>query len=155
MRRKASAKDGLTLVEVLVVSAVLVVMASAILPLSRVTIKRHKEMELKAALREMRRAIDAYKRMSEQGQLTNDIEQEGYPKDLDELVEGVDIVGQVDKKAKFLRRLPKDPMTAQTEWGKRSYQDEFDSTVWGGQNVYDVYSLSTGTALDGTKYADW
>lgn len=146
---------GLTLVEVMVTSAVLVVLASAILPLARVSIKRQKEIELRAELREIRRAIDEYKKLADQGLIQLDVDQEGYPGEIEELIEGVEIVGQVDKKAKFLRRIPKDPFTAEREWGLRSYQDDFDSTVWGGQNVFDVYSLSSGTALDGSKYSEW
>lgn len=148
-------RRGITLVELVVVITILSIFAAAVLPLARVTVKRRKEIELRVALREMRRAIDEYKKMADQGLIQLDIEQEGYPKELEDLVEGVDIVGQVDKKAKFLRRLPRDPFTEEQEWGMRSYQDEFDSTFWGGQNVFDVYSLSSGTALDGTKYAEW
>jgi len=154
-RSRSQSSRGVTLVEVMVVSAVLLILASAALPLSRITLKRQKEMELHAALRRIRRAVDAYKALADQGLIQLDVDQQGYPLDLDELVEGVDLVGQVDKKVKLLRRIPKDPFTGEREWGKRSYQDDFDSTVWGGQNVYDVYSLSTGTGLDGTVYSEW
>ncbi|GBC79801.1 hypothetical protein HRbin09_01027 [bacterium HR09] len=116
--------------------------------------RREQEAELKLALRQMRNAIDEYKRLADQGMIQVDLGTEGYPKSLEELVEGVEIVGQKTKR-KFLRRIPVDPMTGKAEWGLRSYQDEPDSTSWGGQNVYDVYSLSEATALDGTKYRDW
>jgi general secretion pathway protein G len=112
-------------------------------------------MELREALRNMRTAIDEYKRLSDQGLIPIDIGTEGYPKSLDVLVEGVDLVGQVKKKRRFLRKIPVDPMTQKAEWGLRSYQDEPDSRSWGRQNVYDVYSLFDGTALDKTKYKDW
>ena len=149
------ARRGLTLIEVMVTSAVIVVLAAAVLPLARVTIKRQKEIELREDLRQMRRAIDDYKKLADQGLIQLDVEQEGYPRDLDELVKGVDIVGQVDKKAKFLRRVPIDPMTGKAEWGLRSYQDEWDATSWGGEDVYDVYSLAGGVGMNGTPYRKW
>ena len=150
MRREA----GFTLAELVMVSALVAIMAAVALPTAKFTIKRERESELRLALRQMRGAIDDYKRLADQGMIQVDLGTEGYPKELEVLVEGVDIVGQTTKK-KFLRRIPIDPMTGKTEWGMRSYQDEADSTSWGGENVYDVYSLSKGTALDGTKYKDW
>ena len=146
---------GLTLLEVLIVISILLVIAGAALPVAKVGIKRQKELDLRRALRDMRGAIDEYKRVSSQGMiLQRDVDSEGYPPDLDTLVEGVEQVGS-NRKLKFLRRIPIDPMTGEAEWGMRSYQDDHDSRSWGRQNVYDVYSLSQGTALDGTEYEDW
>jgi general secretion pathway protein G len=150
---------GFTFIELLVTVGVLMVLASAALPLARVTVKRQRESELRKALREMRTAIDRFKDMADT-QIISPMEvsfgSENYPKSLTQLVEGVarnnDASGT---KIKFLRRIPVDPMTGEAEWGMRSYQDRPDATVWGGQNVYDVYSKSTGVALDGTKYKDW
>jgi len=136
------------------VTALVAVLASVALPTGRFMLKRGRESELRLYLRQMRGAIDDHKRLADQGMIQVALGTEGYPKSLEDLVEGIDIVGQVTKR-KFLRRIPLDPMTGKTEWGLRSYQDSADSTSWGGQNVYDVYSLSEGTALDGTKYKDW
>jgi general secretion pathway protein G len=124
-------------------------------PLARNSIKREKEIELRAALREMRTAIDKYKDASDRGFIMVKVDTEGYPEKLQDLVDGVQMVGAVDKKLKFLRRVPKDPMTNSTEWGQRSYQDDPKATSWGGQNVFDVYTKSAGTAFDGTKYNEW
>ena len=150
---------GYTFVELLVVTAILLVIASAALPLARVTVQRQREAELRRALREMRTAIDRYKDAVDAGVIAAiDVGQgsEGYPKDLDVLVEGVRPANDASgRKLKFLRRIPIDPLTGTAEWGKRAYQDEPDSSSWGGQNVYDVYSLSEGTALDGSRYRDW
>ena len=157
--RLASRSAGYTFVELLVVSALLMIIASAALPLARVTVQRQREGELRRSLREMRTAIDRYKDAVDTGQIgSTDIRagSEGYPADLDVLVEGVGVANDASgRKLKFLRRIPVDPMTGSTEWGKRSYQDRPDATSWGGQNVYDVYTLSEGTALDGTSYRDW
>ena len=152
-RRPAEA--GFTLAEMVVTCAVMVILAGVVFPTARVTERRMKETELKAALREMRYAIDDYKRYSDAGLIPVDMGTEGYPRELEVLVEGVDIVGQVDKKSNFLRRIPIDPMTGEAEWGLRAYQDEHDSESWGGENVYDVYSLSGGTSIDGTPYSKW
>jgi general secretion pathway protein G len=152
VRRRGAA--GFTLAELVMVVALLSILAGVAIPTGRFMLKREREAELRLDLRLMRNAIDEYKRLSDQGMIQVELGTEGYPKDLDVLVDGVDIVGQTVKR-KFLRRIPMDPMTGKVEWGKRSYQDEPDSTSWGGQNVYDVYSLSEGTALDGTKYKDW
>jgi general secretion pathway protein G len=119
------------------------------------TIKRQKEVELRTALREMRLAIDKYKEASDAGQIQVTLGTEGYPATLDVLVDGVPMLNAVDKKLKLLRRIPIDPMTNSTDWGLRAYQDEPDSLSWGGSNVFDVYSKSEGTALDGTKYKEW
>ena len=155
--RKAT--GGFTFIELLVTVGVLMVLASAALPLARVTMKRQREAELRSALRYMRTAIDKFKDLADT-QIISPMEvpfgSEGYPKSLASLVEGVarnnDASGT---KIKLMRRIPIDPMTGEAEWGMRSYQDRPDATAWGGQNVYDVYSKSTGVALDGTKYKDW
>ncbi|HET9768217.1 MAG TPA: prepilin-type N-terminal cleavage/methylation domain-containing protein [Thermoanaerobaculia bacterium] len=155
LHARRHAEAGFTLVEMVVTCAVMVILAGVVFPTARVTERRMKEAELKAALREMRYAIDDYKRYSDSGMIPVDLDTQGYPRDLDKLVDGVDIVGQVDKKVKFLRRIPIDPMTGEAEWGLRSYQDEAESQSWGGGNVYDVYSLSGGTGIDGVPYAKW
>jgi general secretion pathway protein G len=147
-----------TYLELLATAAILLVLASAILPLGRVAQRRSDEIELRRALRIMRRAIDQYKAAVDQGLIGGtDVQlgSEGYPEDLDKLVEGVNRVGAVEGKMKFLRRIPVDPMTGEAEWGKRCYQDEPDSTSWCGDNVWDVYSTSEATALDGTEYKNW
>ncbi len=158
--RLREGQRGYTFVELLVVTALLAILASAVMPMARVATQRQREIELRRALREMRTAIDRFKDAADQGLISNtDLEtrNEGYPPDLDVLVEGMpaaaDPLGR--RKLKFLRRVPIDPMTRSTDWGKRSYQDRPDSRSWGGQNVFDVYTTSDGTALDGTKYSDW
>ena len=152
-RRRREA--GFTLAELVMVASILTILASVTLPVVKFTAKRSKEADLHLALREMRNAIDEYKRYSDSGLIPVDLGTEGYPKKLSVLVEGVSIVGQVDKKLKLLRRVPVDPMTGKEEWGFRSYQDAFDSTSWGGEDVYDVYSLSKGTGLNGVPYRKW
>jgi len=148
-------QGGLTLVEVLVCVAILLILAGAVMPVAKVTIKRQKELELRRDLRMMRQAIDLYKQYSDQGLVEKEgIDSEGYPPDLEILIKGVSQVGST-KKLKFLRRIPVDPFSHEAEWGLRSYQDDHDSRSWGRQNVYDVYTLHVGTALDGTKYQDW
>jgi general secretion pathway protein G len=147
-------EHGFTLAEMVMVVALVTLLASMVLPVAKFTVKRRKETELRLALRQMRTAIDEYKRLSDQGMIPVTIGGEGYPEELEVLVEGVNIVGQ-ETKRKFLRRIPWDPMTRSYEWGLRSYQDDHDSDMWGGENVYDVYTLSDATALDGTKYKDW
>ena len=126
--------------------ALLTPILALVLPVAKFTVKRRKEAELHLALRLMRNAIDDYKRLSDQGLIPITLGGEGYPEDLEVLVEGVELVGQ-ETKRRFLRRIPWDPMTGEQEWGKRSYQDDFDSTSWGGENLYDVYTLSDGTAI--------
>ncbi len=158
-RGGSSDPPGYSFVELLVVSAILGILASAIMPLTKVTMQRQREVELRRALREMRTAIDKFKDAVDVGQIaTIDIgaNSEGYPKDLETLVEGVPAANDASgRKLKFLRRIPIDPMTRSTEWRLRSYQDDADSTSWGGQNAYDVHSRSEGRALDGTFYKDW
>jgi general secretion pathway protein G len=158
LRRPPSAA-GYTFVELVVVSALLIILASAVLPLAKVTIQRQREVELPRALREMPTAIDKFKDAVDTGLIGGaDVKagSEGYPAELDVLVEGVSVQNDASgRKLKFLRRVPVDPMTKSTEWGLRSYQDKPDATSWGGQNVFDVYTKSEATALDGTKYKDW
>ncbi len=136
------------------VAALIAVLSTMALPVAKFTVKRRKEADLRLSLRLMRNAIDEHKRLSDQGLIPLTLGGEGYPETLEVLVEGVDLVGQ-DTKRRFLRRIPVDPMTKEVEWGLKSYQDDVDSTSWGGENVYDVFSLSDGTAIDGTKYKDW
>ena len=150
---------GYTFVELLVVSTIILILASAIMPLAKVTARRHRESELRRALREMRTAIDKYKDQADIGNISP-LElkpgNENYPPDLQTLVDGVTAANDpTGRKLKFLRHIPVDPMTHSTEWGLRSYQDKPDSTHWGGQNVFDVYTTFDATALDGTKYKDW
>ena len=145
----------MSLVELIVSCAILLVLTMSVLPLARVRIKRAKEAELRYDLREMRDAINRYKDASDRGLIQVKVGTEGYPPDLESLVKGVDMVGQVDKKFRFLRRIPTDPMTHSTEWGMRSMQDDPTSSTFGGQNVFDVFTKSQDKALDGTKYADW
>jgi general secretion pathway protein G len=150
---------GYTFVELLVVSAIIIVLASVAMPLARVTATRQREAELRRALREMRTAIDRYKDAADLGQISPlelKAGAEGYPPDLETLVDGVPAANDASgRKLKFLRRIPIDPMTHDAEWGLRSYQDEPDSTRWGGQNVFDVHTNADGTGLDGSKYRDW
>src|SRR5918993_2932871 len=159
LRVKGGSDRGYTFIELLVVSAIVLVLASVAMPLAQVTAQRQREAELRRALREMRTAIDKFKDGADLGQISPlEIKagSEGYPPDLDTLVEGVPAANDVTgRKLKYLRRVPIDPMTKDTDWGLRSYQDDPDDTSWGGQNVFDVYTTSTGTALDGTKYRDW
>ena len=158
-RSGLAACPGYTFVELVVVSALVLILASAILPLAKVTIQRQREVELHRALREMRLAIDKYKDAADQGMIGGtDLKAgaEGYPPSLEVLVEGVSVANDASgRKLKFLRRIPIDPMTKSIEWGLRSYQDDADSTTWGGQSVFDVYTKSGGIGLDGTKYKDW
>lgn len=159
MRGRVRAVAGFTFIELLVVSTMLAVLASAVLPLSKVTMQRQREVELRRGLRDMRTAIDRYKdavTLQQIGGSNVEMGNEGYPPDLETLVEGVERMNDASgTKLKFLRRIPFDPMTRGTEWGMRSYQDSPDSTTWGGDNVYDVYSRSNATALDGTHYNEW
>jgi general secretion pathway protein G len=148
-------QGGYTLAELVMVCAVMVVLAGVAMPIVKHTSKRIKEDELRQALRELRFAIDEHKRFSDAGLIPVELGTDGYPKELEILVEGVDLVGQVDRKMKFLRRIPMDPMTGEREWGLRSYQDDPDSFSWGGENVYDVHSLSQGVGINGVSYREW
>jgi len=147
---------GLTLIELVVAFTILLILSSMAVPLARTKVRAERERDLHRALIEMRNAIDKYKDASDQGLLgPPKIDQYGYPESLDVLVEGVKLAGQVDKKMRFLRRIPKDPLTKSTDWGKRSMQDDPDSSSWGGQNVFDIYTKSTDKAADGTPYSEW
>ena len=150
---------GYTFVEVIVVSAILMILASAVMPLAQVTAQRQREAELHRSLRDMRTALDKFKDAVDTGQIAaSELEpgNEGYPPDLETLVDGITAANDASgRKLKFLRRIPIDSMTNSMDWGLRSYQDKPDATTWGGKNVFDVYTKSTGTALDGTKYRDW
>ena len=149
---------GFTFIEMIVVTTILLVLASTVMPLAQVTMQRQREAELHRALREMRTALDKFKDAVDQGLIpSTELEpaNEGYPPDLETLVDGVSVANDASgRKLKFLRRGPVDPMT-RDEWGLRSYQDDPGSKSWGRQNVFDVYTKSEGTALDGTKYRDW
>jgi len=181
------AQAGMTLLELIIACAILLVLATAAIPVARFTVMRQKESELRRSLREMRDAIDRYKDASDRNLIRVAAGSEGYPPDLETLVAGVEIVAQAGpgqglllpgigvppgaspltpstegagledaiRHVRFLRRIPEDPMTGSTAWGQRAVQDDPDSRSWGGQNVFDVYSLSNGTALDGTRYSDW
>jgi general secretion pathway protein G len=143
---------GLTLVELIVTVTILAILASAAVPVTMFTVKRNNERELRRDLWQMRDAIDAYKDAADKHAFQTKVDSQNYPPDLETLVNGVDVQG---KKLKFLRRIPVDPMTGKAEWGLHSMQDDPDSDSYGGQSVFDVYSKSQGTALDGTKYSTW
>ena len=147
------AQRGFTLIELIIAATILSILTLMVIPLSRVTIKREKEKQLRQALWEMRDAIDRYKDAADRGMFQTKVDSQNYPPDLETLVKGIE--GQAGKKYRFLRSIPTDPMTNSKEWGLRSMQDEPDSDSWGGQNVFDVYTKSEGQALDGTKYKDW
>ena len=150
--RRGRRQRGFTLMELIVATMILIILTSMALPLAKVTIKREKEKELRRDLWEMRDAIDRYKDAADRGGFQTKVDSQNYPPTLEDLVKGVDVQG---KKVRFLRKIPNDPMTGTTEWGMRSMQDDPDSDSWGGQSVFDVYTKSTGEALDGTKYKDW
>lgn len=146
---------GTTLLELVIASFTLLILASAALPVVRVTIQRSKEEQLHKALREIRDAIDRYKDYADRNLIRVEVGSEGYPPDLETLVKVTQIGAGSDRKVRFLRRIPMDPMTGRAEWNLQSIQDDPDSTSWGGNNVFDVHSKSQGTALDGTRYTDW
>ena len=143
---------GMTLLELIIAITIILVLMGAAVPVAKFNIKRQKETELRRDLWEMRAAIDRYKDAADRNAFQTKVGSDGYPPDMDTLVNGVDVQG---KKLRFLRRIPVDPMTGNTEWGLRSTQDDPASESWGGQNIFDVYSKSNGTGLDGTKYKDW
>ena len=150
--RRFGSQRGLTLIELIVAITIMSILTAVALPTVRAKIMRQRETELRRDLWEMRDAIDRYKDAADRGAFQIKLGSEGYPPDLETLVNGVDVQG---KKVRFLRRVPVDPMTGKTEWGMRSMNDDPKSTSWGGQNVFDVFTKSDGTALDGTKYSDW
>ena len=145
----------MTLLELIIACTILLILSSAAMPLARYTIMRQRETELRQDLREMRNAIDRYKDLSDRNLIRVELGSEGYPPDLDTLVKGVQLGAANDRRIRFLRRIPVDPTTGRADWGLRAIQDDPDSMSWGGKNVFDVYSKSQGTALDGTKYSDW
>jgi len=145
----------MTLLELIIACSILLILSSAALPIARYSLVRQKESELHRNLREIRTAIDRYKDLADRNQIRVEVGSEGYPPDLETLVNGVQLGASSDRKIRFLRRIPVDPITGRAEWGLRAVQDDPDSTSWGGKNVFDVYSKSTGTALDGTRYAEW
>jgi len=151
-RQRFARQRGFTLIELIVATAILIVLTGMVIPLAEVQIKRERERELRQDLWVLRDAIDRYKDAADRGSFQTKVDSNNYPPDLDTLVKGVDVAG---KKLKFLRRVPVDPMTGKDEWGLRSMQDDPTSDSWGEQNVFDVYSKSQGTGLDGTKYKDW
>ena len=159
MRMFRKSSGGYTFIELVVSTAVILILASAALPLIRVSVKRQREAELKADLRIMRAAIDKFKDYADTGRIAQtevQLGSENYPNSLQQLVDGVPLANDASgRKMKFLRRIPIDPLTNSTDWGLRAYQDLPNSTTWGGQNVYDIYSKADGKALDGTKYRDW
>ncbi len=153
-------KRGFTLVEMLVTLTILAIMAAVTIPLAKTAVKREKEISLRRNLRMMREAIDSYKKLADENRIVVGKETEGYPPDLETLVKGAEVRSNKEGEdttriIKFLRRIPIDPMTNSYDWGLRSFQDDLDSDIWGGENVYDVYTKSPGIALDGSKYRDW
>ena len=150
---KSESQRGVTLLEMIVVITILLVLMGAAVPVVKISVKRAKETELRRDLWEMRAAIDRYKDAADKNAFQSKLGSEGYPPDLDTLVNGVDVAG--GKKIRFLRRVPVDPMTGNKDWGLRAMKDDPQSDSWGGENIFDVYTKSTGTALNGTKYKDW
>jgi general secretion pathway protein G len=154
-RGRGHSERGMTLLELIMACAILMVLSSAALPVARYTIVHKKEELLRYNLRQMRDAIDRYKDLADSNKIRVEVGTEGYPPDLETLVKGVKVGAGDDKKLRFLRRIPVDPMTGQADWGLRAVSDDPDSRSWAGKNVFDVYSKSQGTASDGTRYADW
>ena len=153
--RALSKSSGMSLLELVIACGILIILASVAVPLARNQIKRVRESQLRWDLRQMRDAIDRYKDASDKGLIQVKAGTEGYPPDLETLVKPTQLTGATDKRIRFLREIPEDPLTKNKDWGLRSVQDDADTTGWGGQDVFDVYSKSSGTALDGTKYSDW
>lgn len=151
----ACSMAGMTLLELIVACGILVTLSAMAVPMARVQIKRQKETELRRGLIEIRDAIDRYKDAADQNLIRVEVGTEGYPPDLQTLVDPIQLAGAPDRRIRFLRKIPVDPMTGTTDWGMRSVQDDADSDSWGGQDVFDVFTKSTGTALNGTKYSDW
>jgi len=161
MTKPLTRRKGFTFIEMLVTMTILAILAAAVIPLAKTAMKREREIELRRNLRMIREAIDLYKKLADEKKIEVEGDSEGYPPDLETLVKGVKLKGEQEggksenKIIKFLRRIPLDPMTNSYEWGLRSYQDKPDSDSWGGENVYDVYTKSQATALDGTIYRNW
>lgn len=153
--RQSASESGVTLLELLIASSVLLILATAALPVFKYSVVRSKEYRLQRNLREIRNAIDRYKDLADRNLVQVQVGSEGYPPDLESLVKGVQYGGSGTQKIRFLRRIPVDPMTGRAEWNFQSVQDDPDSTSWGGNNVFDVHSKSQATALDGTKYSEW
>jgi general secretion pathway protein G len=154
-RRRLSSEAGMTLLELIIACSILVILSTAALPVARFGIVHRKEVELRRDLREMRDAVDRYKDLADQHLIRTELGSENYPPDLETLVNGVQLGASGDRKIRFLRKIPVDPITGRAEWGLRAVQDDPGSTSWGGKNVFDVYSKSQATAADGTRYADW
>ena len=150
--KAAKSQQGFTLIELIIATIIMLILSTMAIPLARVTIKRQRERDLRRAVWEMRDAIDRYKDAADKNSFQTKVGSDNYPPDLETLVKGENVQ---TKKVRFLRSIPTDPMTGTKEWGLRSTQDDVDSDSWGGQNVFDVYTKSTDTALDGTKYKDW
>jgi len=154
-KTRTAGQAGMTLLELIIACSILLILSTAAMPLAKFTVKRQRESELHQDLRDMRNAIDRYKDLSDRNLIRVEVGSEGYPPDLETLVKGVQLGAGNDRKIRFLRRVPIDPMTGRADWGLRAIQDDPDSNGWGGKNIFDVYSKSQGTALDGTKYSDW
>lgn len=154
-RSRVNSQAGLTLIELILACGILLILSSAALPIARYAMVREKEAILRHNLDEIRGAIDRYKDAADHQAIKVEIGTEGYPPDLETLVTGVKLGNEGDKKITFLRKIPVDPMTGRADWGLRAVQDDPDATQWGGKDVFDVYSQSTATAMDGTKYSDW
>lgn len=149
-------KRGFTFLELMLTMVLLGILAAAMVPTTKNIVKRRKETELRHALMEVRLAIDRFKKMADEGKIAiGDVRQLGYPADFDEMIRGVPLKSQPGKFMRFLRRVPRDPMTGEAEWGMRAVQDEPDATTWGGENLFDIYSLSDGIGLEGTPYSEW
>jgi len=148
-------QTGMTLLELIIACAILLVLASAALPIARYSALRHKETELRDDLESMRDAIDAYRDAADKQQIKTTPGGSNYPADLETLVKGVPLTANADKRIRFLRKIPVDPITGHADWGLRAVEDDIDSRTWGGKDVFDVYSTSSGTAMNGTRYADW
>jgi general secretion pathway protein G len=154
-RPRRNSSSGMTLIELVITCAIMIILSTAALPVTRYVMVRKQEAELRYDLRQMRDAIDRYKDLADKNMIQIKTGTEGYPPDLDTLVKGVSLSGAPDRHMRFLRKIPVDPMTGKHEWGLRSVQDDPDSNSWGGEDVFDVFSTSTGTALDGSKYSGW
>jgi general secretion pathway protein G len=153
--RPGRSQSGMTLIELIISCAILLVLASAALPMARYRVMYHKERQLRSNLQEIRDAIDGYNQAAYDQKIKTEQSTQGYPPDLDTLVKGVPLGASSDKIIRFLRKIPIDPMTGKADWGLRAVGDDYDATTWGGKNVFDIYSSSRATATDGTRYADW